>query len=92
MCLVSLASRSSYCTVEGHEEGEESKDTYEDHKNFAFVGTGVNVVIVEFAQLLPSVPRQCNRDQKQDERTADASRVRDHYLRVTNDHDDGDYW
>ena len=91
-CVVSLASRSSYCTVESHEEGEESKDTYEDHKNFAFVGTGINVVIVHVAELLSAVPHQCNRDQKQDERTANASRVCNHDLRVANDHDNGDYW
>ena len=88
----SLARLSCYSTVQSHKQSEERKDYHDNHKNFALVGTGINVVIVHVAELLSAVPHQCNRDQKQDERTANASRVCNHDLWVANYHDNGDYW
>ena len=90
--LLSLSGSTRDSTGKSHAQSDECEDNDDAHHNRALERTSIEVLFVRLAELLTAVPYQSCRNQEQDEWATDATRVADHHLGVSLEHDDHDDW
>mgnify|MGYP001626781769 CR=1 FL=1 len=86
----SLACVATNCAVKGHDESKYGKNYDNTYQPCSLIWTRVKVPIIEIAQFLSSIHDKSNRDQEQNEWSANASSVRNHNLWVSLEHDNDD--